>query len=200
MFYKLEARDRIRVTPNLFGEALDSAVTKMIKAKYDGFVSEEMGIIIDVISIKNIGEGIILPGDGSSFYDTTFELLTFKPEMQEVVFGKIKDVAEFGVFMSVGPVDGMIHISQSMDDFVSFSSDKVLMGRETKRTLKVGDICKARIIAVSFKDAGNPKIGLTMRQAGLGKLEWITEDLKPKEAKEVKKEKPKGREKEKGKK
>ena len=193
MFYKVEAKDRVRVTPNLFGEPLDSAIVKMIKAKYDGYVSEELGIVIDVVSVKNIGEGIILPGDGSSFYDTTFELMTFKPEMQEVVFGKIKDVAEFGVFMSVGPIDGMIHISQSMDDFVSFSSDKVLLGRETKRSLKVGDLCKARIIAVSFKDPANPKIGLTMRQAGLGKLEWISEDLSPKEAK-IEAKKPKAKE------
>ena len=39
--------------------------------------------------------------------------------------------------------------------------------------MKVGDRCKARIIAVSFKDMNNPKIGLTMRQEGLGKLEWL---------------------------
>ena len=200
MFYKVEAKDRIRVTPELFGEQLDLAVTKRIKSKYDGYVSQDLGIVVDVMSVKEIGEGVILPGDGSCFYEATFELLIFKPEMQEVVFGKIKDVAEFGLFMSLGPIDGMIHISQSMDDFVSFSKDKVIVGRETKRTLKVGDLCKARIIAVSFKDPVNPKVGLTMRQAGLGKLEWIEEDFKPKEAKEVKKEKPKGKEKEKGKK
>ncbi|MBW3023251.1 DNA-directed RNA polymerase [Candidatus Woesearchaeota archaeon] len=189
MFYKIEAKDRIRVTPDLFGEKLNLAVAKMIKSKYEGFVSQELGIVIDVIDVKNIGEGLILPGDGSSFYETTFELLTYKPEMQEVIFGKVKDIAEFGVFLSIGPLEGMIHISQSMDDFVSFSKDKVLIGRDTKRTLKVGDVCKARIIAVSFKDAANPKIGLTMRQPGLGKIEWFEEDLKPKESKKEK-EKP----------
>jgi len=194
MFYKTEIKDRIRVTPDLFGIPLEQGITKMIKAKYDGFVSEELGIVVDVVSIKNVGEGIILSGDGSSFYDTTFELLTFRPEMQEVVIGKIKDIADFGAFLTMGPIEGMVHIGQSMDDYVSVSKDKVLTGRDTKRTLKVGDICKARIIAVSFKDSASPKIGLTMRQAGLGKLEWIAEDMKPKEAREtkpVKKEKEK---------
>ena len=183
MFYKIEVKDRIRVTPDLFGLELADAITKMIKAKYDGFVSQETGVVIDVVEVKEIGEGLILAGDGSSFYDSTFELLTFKPEMQEVVVGKIKDIADFGAFMTIGPVEGMVHIGQSMDDYVSLSKDKVLTGRDTKRTLKVGDVCRARIIAISFKDAGNPKIGLTMRQAGLGKLEWIQEDLKPKESK-----------------
>jgi len=194
MFYKMEIRDRIRVTPNLFALPLEQGIIKMIKAKYEGFVSEELGIVIDVISVKNIGEGVILPGDGSSFYDTTFEILTLKPELQEVVIGRIKDIADFGAFITMGPIEGMVHIGQSMDDYVSLSKDKVLTGRDTKRTLKVGDICKARIIAVSFKDPMNPKIGLTMRQPGLGKLEWISEDLKPKTPKESK---PKGKKNEK---
>ena len=103
-------------------------------------------------------------------------MLTFKPELQEVLLGRIKDIADFGAFINIGVVDGMIHISQTMDDFVSFGSEKALLGKESKRSLKVADRCKARIIAVSFKDIANPKIGLTMRQHGLGKLEWIEED------------------------
>ncbi len=183
MFYKIELKDKIRVTPDLFGLKLEDAVVKMVKSKYEGYVSQDLGVIIDVIDVRYIGEGIILPGDGSSFYDTTFELLTFKPEMQEVVIGKIKDIADFGAFLTLGPIEGMAHIGQSMDDYVSLSKEKVLTGKDTKRTLKVGDVCRARIIAISFKDPASPKIGLTMRQAGLGKLEWVAEDIKQKEPK-----------------
>src|SRR3989344_5661132 len=189
MFYKAEVKDHIRVPPNLFSLPLEEAVIKRIKAKYSGFISKDLGIVIDVSGMKEIGEGVIIPGDGASYYDVAFELLTFKPEMQEVITGKIKDIAEFGAFINIGPIDGMIHISQTMDDFVSFSKDKTLAGKETKRTLKIGDICRARIIAVSYKDADSPKLGLTMRQQGLGKLEWIKEDLEgktPKKAKESK--------------
>jgi DNA-directed RNA polymerase subunit E' len=39
----------------------------------------------------------------------------------------------------------------------------------------------ARIVAVSYK-GGEPKIGLTMRQPGLGKVEWVKEDRKKKDA------------------
>ena len=83
----------------------------------------------------------------------------------------------------------MIHISQTMDDYVSFSKDKCLLGKETKRTLKPNDLCRARIIATSFKDVTNPKIGLTMRQAGLGKLEWIEEEVNPDKKKKAKQKK-----------
>ena len=82
----------------------------------------------------------------------------------------------------------MIHISQTMDDFVSFSKDKTLSGKETKRVLKVGDVCRARIIAVSFKDVLNPKLGLTMRQQGLGRLDWLKEEAEGKLPKKEEKE------------
>lgn len=176
MFYRMQLRDHLRVPPDLFGMNTEQAVIKRLKKKFDGYVDKDIGIVIDVSKVNKIGEGTIIAGDGAAYYDTNFELLTYKPEMQEVVPGRIKDIADFGAFITLGPIDGMIHVSQTMDDFVSFSKEKVLMGKESKRALKVGDLCRARVIAVSFKDVTNPKVGLTMRQSGLGKLDWIKED------------------------
>jgi DNA-directed RNA polymerase subunit E' len=180
MFYKLKLQDYVRVPPNLFGIDIQDAITQRLKNKYEGFISKDLGLVIDISKIEEIKDGVIIPGDGASYYDTVFEVLSFKPELQEIVLGKIRDIADFGAFISLGPIDGMIHISQSMDDFVSFSKDKVLLGKESKRSLKVNDECRARIIAISFKDLTNPKLGLTMRQPFLGRLDWIEEDMKKK--------------------
>ncbi len=202
MFYITEIKDHIRVPPDLFNLEVKDAVVKRIKKKYEGFISKDLGIVIDVKDVKTIGEGVIIPGDGASYYDTTFELLTFKPEMQEVVLGRIKDIADFGAFINLGPIEGMIHVSQTMDDFVSFSKDKTLAGKETRKTLKVGDKCRARIIAVSFKDITNPKLGLTMRQPFLGRLDWIEDEVTKSKSpeKEEKKERKKEKKEEKKKK
>jgi DNA-directed RNA polymerase subunit E' len=62
-----------------------------------------------------------------------------------------------------------------MDDYVSFNKSNSLIGKASKRTLKQGDLCMARIVAISHK-GGELKIGLTMRQPGLGKIEWVKED------------------------
>lgn len=183
MFYKVELKDHIRVSPMYFGLDINESVTKSIKLKYDGLIHADLGIVIDVVGIKDVGEGIVIAGDGAGYYEATFEVIVFRPELQEVIAGKIRDIADFGAFITMGPIDGMIHVSQTMDDFVSFSKDKVLSGRDTKKSLRVNDECRARVIAVSFKDAANPKIGLTMRQQGLGKIEWIEEEKKPKPAK-----------------
>lgn len=182
MFYKTTVKDHVRVPPNLFGEETEKAVLKVIKEKYEGFISQELGVVIDVVKVNEIGDGAVIPGDGASFYESLFELLVFKPEMHEVLNGIIKDIADFGAFINLGPIEGMIHVSQTMDDFVTFSKEKVLSGRDSKRTLKVGDLCRARVVAVSFKDITNPKLGLTMRQPSLGKLEWIEEDKARKSA------------------
>ncbi|MEM2916469.1 MAG: DNA-directed RNA polymerase [Candidatus Woesearchaeota archaeon] len=189
MYYKVIVQDHIRVSPRFFGKELKDAVKAGIKLKYDGLIDPTLGIVIDVVDVKEVGEGIIIPGDGASYYETTFEILAYKPELQEVVVGRIKDIADFGAFITLGPIDGMIHISQTMDDFVSFAKEKVLSGRDTKRVLKVGDICRARVIAVSFKDPNNPKIGLTMRQPGMGKTEWVAEAKPVASEKEERKEK-----------
>jgi DNA-directed RNA polymerase subunit E' len=191
MFYKAELKDHIRVAPKFFELDVEEAVLKCIKLKYDGYISQDLGIVVDVVGIKDVKEGIIIPGDGASYYETVFDIITFKPELQEVIPGRIKDIADFGAFITMGPIEGMIHISQTMDDFVSFSKDKVLTGKDTKRSLKVGDQCRARVIAVSFKDVTNPKLGLTMRQPGLGRLDWLDEEKKEEKPKEKKEEKKK---------
>lgn len=173
MFYKVKVQDFIRVPPSMFDKKKSEAVLANVRSSYKDYISKDIGFVLNVVGVSEVKEGVIVPGDGAAYYDTEFELLTFKPELNELVFGKVRDVTDFGAFMDLGGAEGMVHISQSMDDFVSFSKDKVLQGKKTNHSLKVGDRCKARIIAVSYKDMNNPKIGLTMRQEGIGKLEWL---------------------------
>lgn len=177
MFYKVKVKDHIRLSPRKFGNDIKQSLIEEIKEKYSGHISQELGFVIDVAGIYDIGEGTIIPGDGASYFNTTFELLTFEPEMHEMIRGTIRDIADFGAFITMGPVDGMIYISQTMNDFVSYSKEKTLQGKDTGRSLRVSDIALARVIAISYKDLANPKLGLTMRQQGLGKDDWVESDF-----------------------
>ena len=80
-----------------------------------------------------------------------------------------------------------------MDDFVSYSKTGSLQGKESKRSLKVGDNVKARIVAISMKSLQTAKISLTMRQLGLGKSEWLEEEKKKAKKKVEKKPKTAGK-------
>jgi DNA-directed RNA polymerase subunit E' len=133
--------------------------------------------------------GKIIPGDGATYHKVTFSLLTFLPKIQEVVEGEIVEIADFGAFVRIGPIDALLHVSQLMDDFISYDEKQgVLLGKETKRKLVGGDQVRVRITAVSLGKAGSSgKIGVTARQPFLGKLEWIEQDVqKIKEASEKK--------------
>jgi DNA-directed RNA polymerase subunit E' len=177
MFYKTKLKDHVRVAPHRFGLPVKDALLQQLKSQYEGFISKEIGIVIDIIDVSDVDDGVIIPGDGAAYYNAEFTALIFKVTLQEVFLGKIRDITDFGAFVTLGPIEGMIHISQTMDDFVSFAKDKVLQGKQSNKTLKAGEKVRARMIAISFKDVANPKFGLTMRQPGLGKLEWVIEDL-----------------------
>jgi DNA-directed RNA polymerase subunit E' len=172
MFYEVLVTDHVRVEPNKFGMDTDEAVRAQLEESFSGFQDKDIGTVVAVLDVSEVKEGIIIPGDGAAYYESTFKLIVFKPELQELVYGTIEEITNFGAFISMGPIRGMIHISQTMDDFVSFSDTGVLTGKDGKKNLVQGDKCIARIVAISYKGE-EPKIGLTMRQPGLGKLDWV---------------------------
>ena len=172
MFYEVLVTDHVRVEPNKFGMDTDAAVRAQLEESYSGFQDKDIGTVVAVLDVMEVKEGIIIPGDGAAYYESTFKLIVFKPELQELVYGTVEEITNFGAFMSMGPIRGMIHISQTMDDFVSYSDTGVLTGKDGKKTLAQNDKCIARIVAISYKGE-DPKIGLTMRQPGLGKLDWV---------------------------
>lgn len=175
MFYITEVEEYIRVEPKLFGLPTLEAVEKQLRETYADYYEEELGKVVAVIEIMEVGEGVLIPDDGAAYYGSKFKLLTWKPELHELVYGEIAEITNFGAFINMGQMRGMIHIGQTMDDYVSFSKSNTLAGKNSKRILKGGDLCLARIVAISHK-GDEPKIGLTMRQPGLGKIEWIKED------------------------
>lgn len=195
MFKLITMEDTIRIPPETFGNPLDSVGYQQVKAKYEGVVDETLGYVIAVINVKVSPVGKIIPGNGAAYHKVTFSLLTFYPTLQEVVEGEVVEIADFGAFVRIGPVDSLLHVSQLMDDFISYDEKQgVLLGKETGRKLATGDRVRVRITAVSLGRAGgSAKIGVTARQPFLGKLEWIEEDLKKmKETAEKKKEKGEG--------
>jgi DNA-directed RNA polymerase subunit E' len=178
MYKIIAVEDRIRVPPGKLNMKVEESVKQSIAEQMEGIIDPRLGVVLAVISVDTVGEGKIVAGDPGVHYKAGFKLLTFKPEIQELTFGEVIDNTEFGAFVRIGPMDGLIHISQLIDDFVSYDNkNSTFLGKETKRTLKEGDKVRARIIAVSFGKEEN-KIGLTMRQAGLGALNWLEDEKK----------------------
>jgi len=179
LFKLITLEDTIRIPPETFGNPLEAVGHQQVKAKYEGVVDEELGYVIAATNVKVSPVGKIIPGDGATYHKVTFSLLTFYPKVQEVVEGEVVEIADFGAFVRIGPIDALLHVSQLMDDFISYDEKQgVLLGKETKRKLASGDQVRVRITAVSLGRAGTSgKIGVTARQPFLGKLEWIEQEM-----------------------
>ncbi len=179
MFELVTFKQNVRVPPKLWEKDIKKGVLKALN-DMEGRIVKNQGVLLAVTGIKEVGEGMVLQGDGAVYFPTQYEALVFRPELNEVVEGEVVDIVEFGAFVRIGPMDGLVHVSQVADDFFSYSKEGVLQGKQSKKVLKIGDRVRARIISISYK-AEPTKLGLTMRQPGLGKLEWLEEEDKNEE-------------------
>ena len=180
MFEIAECQDIVRIAPDKFSSDIDTVSMEELSKKYEGVINSELGYVVAITYLEILPIGKILPGDGATYHTVNFKLLTHKPEVQEVVEGEVVEIGDFGSFVRIGPVEALLHVSQIIDDYIVFDQRQgILTGKETMRKLINKDKVRARITAVSISKGGNTgKIGVTMRQPFLGKIEWIKEDIK----------------------
>ncbi|RPJ54325.1 MAG: DNA-directed RNA polymerase [Methanobacteriota archaeon] len=180
MYYKMVMTDKVRVPPQRLGEQLHAVVLNVLQEQLEGSIDRDIGIFIAVTKVFETGEGELIPGDGAVYYDVTFEALVLRLALQEVLEGEVVETTTFGAFVSLGPIDAMLHMSQISDDFINYDEKNGrLICQESKRFIEVGDPIRARVVTLSLseREPRESKIGLTMRQAGLGTNRWLTEEF-----------------------
>jgi DNA-directed RNA polymerase subunit E' len=185
MYKRVTLRDTVEVPPEHLAEVTPDLVKKLLQDKLEGQVDEDVGSVVSVIDVHDIGEGAVIPNEPGVYYEAEFDALTFDPQMQEVVDGEIVEVVNFGAFVGIGPVDGLLHVSQISDEYLAYDEEnQQLASRDTNRTIGTGDSVRARIVTKSI-DERNPrdsKIGLTAKQVGLGKHGWLKEEREKRQA------------------
>ena len=159
----------------------EGTIAELTKYTFEGTVDSHKNMVLSISGVVAIGQGHIVHGDGSIYQRVKFNALVFAPPRHEIVHGIVIEVLKFGAFVRFGPLEGLLHISQIMDDHVDVDLvNERLVGKETGREIKVGDLIRARIVTYKINER-NPhesRIGLTMRQVGLGKMEWLEEARK----------------------
>ena len=179
MYIMERKKDTIRIPPNRLEEDLDTVAKDIAREELEGTIEDGNKLIILARDIERVGDGKIVHGDGAIFQDISYDALIFQLQEQELIYGYVCEVLKFGAFVRFGPLDGLLHISQIMNDKVEVDEgSQLLKGKESDRILKVDDEIRARIVTVSVNERSprESKIGLTMRQNGLGKLEWMKEE------------------------
>jgi len=138
--------DIVRIPPNLFGTSLDKAAIDILKSKYESMVKADLGYIIMILGADVESMGKVIAGDGGTFHRVTFDALTFYPKLQEIIYGELVDITDFGAFVRIGPTDALLHLSQVMDDYLKSNiASGVILANQSGRTLKIGSTIRTRI-------------------------------------------------------
>ena len=95
MFYLAEVEDYVRVEPRHFGLATKDAVSEQLQESYVKTMHKDLGFVISVIGVQDVGEGIIIPGDGAAYYKSQFTVLVWKPELHESDKRRFDQVAKY---------------------------------------------------------------------------------------------------------
>ncbi len=180
MYQMITVYDRVRLPAQYFSMKLADGLMSILRENYERRIDRSLGIILLVSNVEAQGDGMVIPSDGAAYYDVKFDALTYLPAVNEVVEAEVSELVEFGAFVGIGSVEGLIHLSQIANDFLNYNKKiPAFVGKESKKTLKKGDRVLAKVSTVSLKSSlSETKIGLTMRPEGLGKLDWIGERAK----------------------
>ena len=178
MFKLYTLTAKCEIPPFLFDQPKEVSARIILSEDYEGIITRDYGFIIAIVKVIDVGPGIIIPGNANTFHEVEFSILSFKPMISEVVEGEVVEIVDFGSFIRLGPLDGLVHVSQICDDYISYEQvGNRFIGKETGKILEVNDQVRAKIIAVSLGTGRSGKLGLTMRQKFLGKPDWIEADI-----------------------
>ena len=182
MYMITQAEKVVPIPPSRLGEDIDKVIGELTWKQCEGQFGPDKSITILIKNVKCKGPGRIVHGDGAVYQTVVFDQLVFKFKENETIVGNVVQITKFGAFVKFGPLDGLLHIGQIMDERVDIDEENQrLIGKDSGRTLSVGDVVRARIISMDLneKNPQDSKIGLVTRgPIGLGRLEWIDDDEK----------------------
>ena len=103
----------ICIPPAELGEDFDSTVDKLTWETYGGRLGEDKSFTVLIQNVRPVGPGRIVHGNGGVHQAVKFDQVVFKPENDEIIEGNVVEIVKFGAFVRFGPLDGLLHVSQS---------------------------------------------------------------------------------------
>jgi DNA-directed RNA polymerase II subunit RPB7 len=78
--------------PSYFGPKLHEHIETRLHADVQGTCTGQYGFVIAVLEIVDVGNGIVLPGNGQAEFIITYKAVVFKPFKGEVLDGVVTQV------------------------------------------------------------------------------------------------------------
>ena len=139
MYMLTEVEKVVRIPPKDLKDDIDSVIDNLTWETYEGRLGEDKNFTLLIRNVRTVGPGRIVHGDGAVYQTVKFDQVVFRPRDNEIIEGVVVEILKFGAFVRFGPLDGLLHISQVMDDRVDIDeTNQRLVGKDTGRFLAVG--------------------------------------------------------------
>lgn len=171
MFYILDVKEKVGIEAQNLKENIKESIEEQLE---DLHLKENNGVFLGVVEIKSVGEaGEILPERPYIYFDVSYRALFFQPLQNEVVESYVTDVAEFGPFIRLGPIEALAHISQISKEKLSYNPEQdVIASKDSKIVIKKDEKVRAMVVNSSISEE-RTRVNLTMKQDGLGLLKLV---------------------------
>ncbi|KAF7995415.1 hypothetical protein HCN44_006522 [Aphidius gifuensis] len=109
MFVLTEFKDVVKIPPSKFNLNIKDAITDELNRKLSNKVFINVGLCIALYDILDIKDSYIFPGDdGASHTVVIFRFVVFRPFVEEIIVGKIRNCSLEGVQVSLEYFDDIL--------------------------------------------------------------------------------------------
>ena len=198
MFVLSKMTSIVRIEPSKFNKPLPDALSEALNSKLANKVVKDVGLVIALFDILDIGESHVMAGDGASHTKVTFRLLVFRPFIEEILTGKIKSSNKEGLTLNLGFFDDIFVPAGELQHPCRFDeSDQVWVweyptedGDHHDLFMDAGEEIRFRVTSESFVDTSPSApdvkgvavpeeeskipytISASINEPGLGLLSW----------------------------
>ena len=103
MFVLTLIADSIRIPPPLLSQPTLTSVQTEIEKRYPNKIIIDVGLILCPYGPPlEIGDGVLVPGDGGAHHQVLFQCVVFRPFVEEVLVGTVRECNEEGLSVSIG--------------------------------------------------------------------------------------------------
>lgn len=159
MFVLAKFKDIIRVPAQCLGQPIEEVLTDELNKRFANKVVLQVGLVICLHDILDIGESYIYCGDGAIHTRCIYRMIVFRPQVGEVLVGTLKSSSKEGLTVSFGFFENILIPSQQLNEPSQFNEmDQTWTwnfedeGQTHVLVLEVGEKLRFRVHAESFVD------------------------------------------------
>jgi DNA-directed RNA polymerase III subunit RPC8 len=105
MFVLDRISTHVSLDPSALNDHTHDAIASSLKDQYTDRIVPDVGLVISVYDLLYIGEGCVYHSQGHVYYSVVFRAVVFRPFVSELLVGRIRQMSDAGLRVSVGFFD-----------------------------------------------------------------------------------------------